>query len=137
MAMACTQSSVEVIGVGGRPVRVYSWDWVSNASGAVDSTVQTTPPLVSGEILKAVFIPGSPAPTDNYDVTITDTDSMDVLAGQGADRSTNTKQSVAPGVPLKDGTTTSVGPMVVNSTLTLNVTNAGDSKAGTVRIYVR
>lgn len=137
MAMACTFTRDESIGVGGLPVRVYKYEWTANASGVVNSSVQTALSKISGEILKVVTIPGSPTPTDNYDITLLDADGVDVLAGQGADRSSSTKQSVAPGVPLKDGTTTSVGPMAVHSTLTLNVANAGDSAQGTVKVYVR
>lgn len=138
MAMACSFERDESTGVGGLPVRVYTYDWVSDVSGGnVNASVQTNLTRISGEILKVVTIPGSPAPTDNYDVVLTDEDGEDVLAGQGANRSSSTVQSFAPGVPLKDGTTTSVGPMPVHSKLTLGVTNAGNSKAGKVKVYVR
>ena len=138
MAMACTFTRDESIGVGGLPVRVYTYDWVSDvADGDVDDSVQTDLTRISGEILRVVTIPGSPAPTNGYDVVLTDEDGYDVLAGQAANRSSSTVQSVAPGVPLSDGTTTSVGPMPVHSKLTLGVTNAGNSKAGKVKVYVR
>ena len=91
---------------------------------------------ISGQILRVVIDPGSPAPTNLYDMTLTDSDSVDVLAGRGADLSDTATTNICPGTPLKDGTTTSVVPMVVDSILTLNITNAGTG-VGTVVVYVR
>lgn len=110
--------------------------WTCTSGGAVSGNASAT---ISGTILKVQFIPGSGGdqPTNAYDVTLTDTAGIDVLAGQGADLSNSTPTSVIPGVPLKDGTTTSVGPCVVNDPLTLVVANAGSVKSGTVVLYVR
>jgi hypothetical protein len=56
-----------------------------------------------------------------------DGDSVDVLAGSGADRDTaNTEQVVA----------SSLGA-VASSKLTLSISGAGNSKQGTVYIYIR
>jgi hypothetical protein len=92
---------------------------------------------ISGEIQRVVIDPQSPAPTDLYDITLTDEDSVDVLAGQGANVSTSATSIVCPGTPLKDGTTVSVRPVVVDGILTLNITNAGNGGAGKVVVYVR
>jgi hypothetical protein len=112
----------------------YTWSWTSAADGTVSSA---SPYKISGEILRVVFNPGATAPTTLYDITLTDENSMDVLAGQGGNLSEVNTTNVCPGVPLKDGTTTSTRPIAVHDTLTLNVTNAGDSKQGTVDVYVR
>ena len=61
---------------------------------------------------------------------------VDVLAGQGANLSDANASAVSPGVPLKDGTTTSVTPCVVADPLILNVA-AGNAKSGKVIIYFR
>ncbi|TXH17047.1 MAG: hypothetical protein E6R03_04525 [Hyphomicrobiaceae bacterium] len=131
-------------------VQRHIFDWTSNSSG-VASVVSNVP--ISGIIRRVVFQPSSTAaPTDLYDVVLTDSESMDVLAGQGANLGTATTSNVCPGVPLKDGTTTSVAPMAVNSILTLAVrtakawtfwlvrvrtfSNAGDTKSGKVILYV-
>lgn len=107
------------------------------ASGAGAATVASTV-VISGEIVRVVIIPSaSAAPTTLYDLTLTDSDSVDVLAAQGANMSATVTLNICPGTPLKDGTTTSVIPMVVDSILTLNVTNAGSAGAGTVIVYVR
>ena len=111
----------------------FAWTSASDGTATVASSI-----AISGRIARVVFIPSSTAaPTNLYDVTLTDSDSVDVLAGQGANLSDTTKSNVCPGIPLKDGTTTSVQPTTVDSVLTLNVTNAGNAKAGTVVVYVR
>ena len=118
----------------GSDVVKHTFTWVSDGSG--NATVVSDLPI-SGTIHRVVIDPGSPAPTALYDITLTDSDSVDVLAGQGAELSATATTNVCPGVALKDGTTTSVVPMVVDSILTLNVSNAGASAAGTVVVYVR
>lgn len=119
----------------GADIVTHTFDWVSDASG--DATLPSQVP-VSGAIARVVFVPSaSDAPSANYDVTLTDADGIDVLAGQGADLSETDASHVCPGVPLTDGTTTSVLLTVVDSILTLNVSNAGDTKAGKVVVYVR
>src|SRR3990167_1003625 len=50
---------------------------------------------ISGELLALETNPGSPAPTANYDITITDEDGLDVLHGVGANRHTTDTEKVA------------------------------------------
>lgn len=112
-----------------------TFSWVSDVDG--NSTL-VSGLAVSGEIERVDFIPSaSAAPAADYDVTLTDEDGIDVLGGQGANRSASAKSTVCPGTPLRDGTTVSTVPMIVDGLLTLNVSNAGDSKAGRVVVYVR
>lgn len=120
----------------GSDVVKHTFDWVSAADGT--ATVPSTI-AVSGAIARVVFDPGSPAPTADYDVTLTDENGIDVLAGQGTNvtLSATVASHVCPGVPLKDGTTTGIVVPIVDGILTLNVTNAGNSKAGKVVVYVR
>ena len=125
----------QVYRANGSDVVKHTFTWTSAADGT--ATVASDQ-AVSGQILRVVIIPSaSAAPTTLYDLTLTDPNSVDVLAGQGANMSATATLSTCPGTPLKDGTTTSVIPMVVDGILTLNVTNAGDTKAGTVILYVR
>lgn len=113
----------------------YAIAWTSNSSGAASGTTD----LISGTICKVEFIPGSGGsqPTNAYDATLTDAGGVDILAGQGADLSNSAASSVVPGVPFKDGTTTTTSPCVIADQLTLSVTNAGDTKSGQVVLYVR
>ena len=119
----------------GTDVVKHTFDWVSDGSGNATLPSRLA---VSGEIQRVVFVPSATAaPTSLYDVTLTDADGIDVLAGQGANLSASAASSVCPGVPLRDGTTVSVSTGVVDSVLTLNVSNAGASKAGKVIVYLR
>lgn len=119
---------------GLRPVRKYTLAWTSDAAGAVNG-IKT--PLISGWVFRVVFIPdATDAPSNLYDVTIEDANALDVLAGQGANLSGTVASNVTPGVPIKDGTTTSVAGMFIDDVLELKVTNAGDSKKGKVILYV-
>ena len=105
-------------------VKKVKFAWTSSAdTGAADAT---TTNAYSGLVIMAVFVPGVTTPTDNYDVTVADADGYDILAAQGANLSnaaTVTK-------------TASMGG-VANDKLTLAVTNAGNSKNGTVVVYIR
>lgn len=103
---------------------VFTWTSASDgtASGttvnAYDGKVEllTTDPAAAGA-----------APTDNYDVTLTDANGVDVLGGAGVDRDTaNTEQRVA-----------SLLGVVASSKLTLNIANAGDTKQGVTVVHIR
>lgn len=79
--------------------------------------------LVGFYLYKLVTNPGTTAPTDNWDFTITDADGLDVLGGSGADRHTTTSTMLAP----KLNSTTyfaqpALGPWTLN--ITGNTTNS-------------
>ena len=116
--------------------RQRSWG-VSFSVAAIWRADAATLACVSGTILGVTFKPGSPTPSANYDVVLNDQLGSDVLAGQGANRSASAAERVCPGQAFLDGTTTSVAPISVNDVLSLSVTNAGDSKAGSLAIYMR
>ncbi len=121
--MAGTVTTTEVMHSS---VQKIKFAWVSSAGGAADGT---TTNYLTGQIVGAVFVPGSGAdqPTDQYDVTIVDSDGNDVLAGQGANLS-----NAAPVYKLAANMTA-----CVESKLTLGVTNAGNAKSGTIYLFVR
>lgn len=119
----------------GADIVKHVFEWTSDGSGNATVVSEVG---ISGAIARVVFIPSaSAAPTANYDATLTDADSVDVLSGQGTNLSDTVSYSVCPGIPLKDGTTTSTILVIVNSVLTLNITNAGAAKSGKVVVYVR
>lgn len=113
-------------------LRKVQWAWTSHTDGTiVDSTtagqVNKSTYKYTGEIVRLVTDPGSPAPTDNYDVTILDDDGYDVLMGGGANRDTaNTEQVLA----------TSLG-VCIDSQLRLNIAAAGSGTKGVVIIYIK
>jgi hypothetical protein len=112
-------------------------DWTSdNATGAVSASSRK----ICGRLVKAVTDPGSAAPTANYDIALTDDEGVDLLAACQstlADRHTaNTEQVYflvkdAAGTPLAQ----SLHPLVCD-TITVSVTNAGNSKTGQIILYI-
>lgn len=107
-------------------VKKITWTWVSTAGGAADGQ---TASAFDGKIERLVTVPAAAgsAPTDDYDITVTDADGVDVLLGAGANRDTANAEQVA---------AASLG-IVAGDRLTLNVTNAGNAKSGTVHLYIR
>ena len=100
--------------------------WTSDADG--DASI-VTDGVYDGKLIGAVFIPGTDGdqPTDEYNVALNDSTGVDVLAAQGADLS-NTAGSIA----LESELLVACGER-----LTLVVSDAGDTKSGTVIVYVR
>lgn len=124
----------------GKPagIRKVLVDWTSDDStGAVSGTTEK----IVGQLIKAVTDPGATAPTDDYDINITDEEGVDVLAvcqSTLANRDTANSEQVyflvldAAGTPLAQ----SVHPVVCDK-LTIAVTNAGNSKVGQLILYYR
>lgn len=109
-------------------IKKIRFDWTSDAAGAA---MGTTTNAYNGEILRAVTIPGAGglAPTDQYDVNLNDEDSVDVLAGGAANRSSiGTEQLYANQMPIG---------VVANDKLSIAVSNAGNAKEGTLVVYIR
>lgn len=120
--MVCTVTEVTF-----SSVKKITWSWTSdNAAGTASGA---TTAVLDGKLIAFMTIPGAggDAPTDNYDVTLTDADSHDVLCGAGANRDTANTEVVAEA---------SLGA-VSASTLTLNVSNAGNSKKGVAVAWIR
>ena len=108
------------------PISKITFTWLSSDGGAADGV---TTFAYTGKLVRVVQIPDAAGtqPTDQYDMTILDTDSADVLAGLGANISNAAiTQTVTP---------VTLG-CVVESKLTLGVTNAGDAKGGKTIVYI-
>ncbi len=108
-------------------VRKVIVDWVADAAdGSVPSTVL---PVFEGRLMELCTNPGAVAPTDNYDIVITDAEAFDVLQGVGANRDTaNTEVAI----PVYSGST--IHPVVSRAdVLTLAISgNAVNSATGRV-----
>lgn len=116
--------TVTVTYVETRTVKRVALAWVSDASGVVSGTLTKT---LSGEIARVSFVPdgGGTQPSDLYDLTLLDADGTDVLSAAGANLSNASKtNSVVPG-------------RLVDSTLELSITNAGNAKGGTLVLWMR
>ena len=107
-------------------VKKLAWAWTSDASGDASGTTSTN--AYNGAISRLVTVPdGSDAPSPDYDIVVNDEDSTDVLMGAGTDRHTSTTEQVL---------ASSLG-FVANDKLSLVVSAAGDTKKGTVYLYIR
>ena len=106
-------------------MRKVTFVWTSSSGGAADGA--TTLP-VDGAIEAVYQVPdgGGTQPTNAYDIVLTDSDSIDVLNGNGANLSNSAN------------TLTATGLLPVSSSiLTLAVTNAGNAKGGKTIVYYR
>ena len=121
------------------PTAFPKWDmhkitltWVSDVNGNVNG-IETTYPL-DGEIYRVATIPSTTLPpTDAYDITLLDSDSLDVLQGIGADEPNTVSHQFCPSLASDDSNNISL--VAVHGNLTLTVDNAGAAKSGKVIIY--
>jgi hypothetical protein len=114
----------------GGKVKKIECTWVGDAA---DGTV---PPKAvrafSGVVIRVVTDPGTPAPTTLYDITLTDSNGIDVLGGAGANRSATVTEQCFPTVA------TVPWECPVAGALTLTITgNSVVSAQGSVVIYIR
>ena len=112
-------------------VKQIKWVWLSGTAAApadLGAVTSASTAVLNGVIESVTQIPGGTTPDNLYDVTITDGNSVDVIAGLGANLSNaaTTYKTNADGLGV-----------VVNSALTLNVSNAGSAKTGTTIITLR
>src|SRR4051812_9489852 len=75
----------------GRVVNHVALAWTSDASGNVSYDFD-----FRGTIFRVATKPGTPAPTDDYDITVTDPAGIDVLKGGGANRDTANSEDFVP-----------------------------------------
>lgn len=107
-------------------------------------TASVTTEKIVGELIKITTDPGSAAPTDNYDIAITDEEGVDVLANcvmnAAALGTRDTANSEETYLYLKDASVTPIGlaayPVVCDK-LTVSLANAGNAKTTQVILYYR
>lgn len=129
-AYAATTGSCEAYKYDGhKGARICVWEWTSDASGdgsGDDFEIEN----VGGYITSVQFRPDTTdIPTDDYDVTITDEQGIDVIYGKGTDIDKDPDDSENIRMPLTpDGDR----PFISQQTLSLTVSSAGNAKSGTV-----
>lgn len=112
-------SSVTITEKTWAPVKRIKFDWTAHTDGVVTGVATTL--AYTGKVVALTTDPDAgTAPTDNYDITITDSDGIDVLLGAGANRDTANVEQVA---------SASLG-IVVGSTLTFAASGAGSGGKG-------
>lgn len=134
--MAGTTGTVAVIDQNIGVVSMIKYSWVTGNGAQADVAPATaSSEQYNGQIVEFVSSPDSTAqPDDDFDITITDNNSLDVLLGNGMNLDEATTEYVINGVV---GTSTKFLGWVANSALTLNVTNAGTEKTGRVYLFIR
>ena len=122
MAASCT-----IVETTCGSVKKIQFTWVSHTDGTLGTAAAITTNEYSGEVILLKTDPSATAPTDDYDVLVSDADGDDVLAGGGVDRDTANVEYVQG---------TSLGA-VAHSKLTLSLVGAGDTKEGVATIWIR
>lgn len=100
--------------------------WVSDDAAGTASG--TTTQVYSGRFLGLITDPGATAPDDNYTITITDDDGVDLLLGAATGN-----RDTADTEFIKEADMAGVAM----SQLTFNVSSAGNSKIGTIYLLIR
>lgn len=101
-------------------------DWTSAADGSATQLIEN----LYGWLIKAVTDPGATAPTDNYDITLVDENSIDAAESMLVNRDTANTETV---YPVATGAVT---PVFLCGSHTFTLANAGDSKQGRLVIYI-
>ncbi len=131
MAGTATVTRLPLVSGQGRTIEKVQIDWLSDAAdGSVAVTVN-----LWGYFLKAVTDPGAAgaAPTDNYDITLVQ-HGIDMAAGLLADRDTANNEIVY-GI-AKNGSDIAALPPLLAGDHTFTIAAAGNSKTGTVYLYL-
>ena len=107
-------------------VQKITFAWTAGTAPTAGTATGTTTYLYTGVLLRAVTVPDAvSAPTDDYDITITDGDGVDVAAGLLANRDTANTEWVTSGLGA-----------VVGDTLTINLSAAGSATKGVCILYI-
>lgn len=116
-------------------MKSINFEWTSTSGGAFTATIDGA----YGWIERVTFAPVSSAsPTNNYDVTLSDVDGIDVFGGLGANQSATTAATVLPLISaVIDSSTHTTKYALDGQQMTLSVTNAGNAKKGKIRVYVK
>jgi hypothetical protein len=120
----------EDVGPSIKRVRI---NWTSDAGGAAAGTLKK----ITGRLLKGVTKP-TDGPTDNYDITLTDEQGVDVLGNCDSSlMNRDTANAEESNFLLKNSTPAGVGafPSVCN-VLSVAVANAGNAKSGLCVLYI-
>ena len=120
--------------------RILTISWVADTE---TSNVLATIPRMWGELVRVVTAPGATyAPTDNYDITLTDADGADVLATLGGNRDAANTEEFVPLIGNGSGVhgATSPGgtkPITLGGDYTLLITDTDTSATGKLVLYLR
>jgi len=110
-------------------VDIWVLDWTAHTDGSF--TNATTRWAVDGYVFMVIVNPGSTAPQANYDVTLLDSDGMDIMGGELANLSATVTAQFVPKINTVYGTRFVRGPL----TMTLSGNNVNGA-VGEIIIYI-
>ena len=118
-------------------MKTLTFSWTGDAgTGAVPSTPTSAVNTIeiAGWYVYAIETNPGTAPTAGYDIVINDAESLDIAGGMLADRSATLTERITPRL---DSTYSIFGGVLVDSALTLVITNQNAASAtGTVKLYL-
>ena len=131
MAGSLTTVQKEAYDNGKERVEKYTFTWVADdTDGSIDPV--ETEKIVVGWVFQGETNPGSPAPTDDYDVTIKNEANVDVFGAELTNRDTADSEQVVPKIGA------AYGERWVNTKLTFAATgNSVNDAEGVCTIWVR
>lgn len=113
-----------------KEVAVLTYAWTADATSAEVSATESSWD-VDGWVFLVITNPGSPAPTDNYDLVLKDAEGIDIMGGALANRDTANSEQAIPQIM-----TGIYGARFVDGKLTLEVTgNAVTSAEAEVKVF--
>lgn len=133
LAFAAGSYTVTSTSVAGQDVRQVKISWVADAS---DGSIPSMVVPVNGYLYRVVTDPGSTAPTDLYDIAITDAHGLHVNSSTAFnDRSTSATQEVV----LKNASSTDFydPPYIFGSVTIAHTNNSVNSATGDLYLYIR
>jgi len=136
-AGTCTQSDAENIysSEGWTGLSKITFTCTADASDgsfpATATNAANTAFITGKYLLKATTNPGATAPTDNYDITLTDADGVDLMGGTLANRDTANSEEA---LPYIGGL--AYGPQPITGALTHTPTGNSVNSAISVTTYI-
>ena len=110
-------------------VDIWAISWIAHTNGAF--TTATTRWAVDGYVFMVIINPGATAPDAGYDITLLDSDGMDIMGGQLTDLSTSVTAQFIPKIGSVYGTRFVRGPL----TVTIG-DNTANGAIGEIIIYI-
>lgn len=127
-AFAAGSVTTDSVDLPRQGITVCTYEWTAAADGSVPATAKIS---MVGYVILAVTDPGTTAPTDDYDIELTDAYGCDVMGGELSNRDTANSEQAMPAV----GST--YGPRWVSGPVTLEITNNSvNSATGKVIVYI-
>lgn len=137
-AAGSVTQKMEVIGPE-RDKATLTFTWTGAASGGTVTTAETDT-AITEELQRGWYVylivtnPGSPAPTDNYDIYLYDSDGVDIAGGMINNRDTSNTEQV---LPKLDTVNSLYGSRLVTTSLSIAVSGTTTNSAtGTVKVYL-